>query len=44
MENVSEGVPFYELHIRSGCAKAFEEFKPSAPLSLILVPSPRKWV
>ena len=29
-ENVSAGVLFYQLDIRSGCAQAFEEFRPEA--------------
>jgi UDP-glucose 4-epimerase len=29
-ENVSEVIKFYELDIRSGCAVAFEEFRPDA--------------
>src|SRR5918997_2714222 len=29
-ENLPEGALFYELDIRSGCAKAFEEFEPEA--------------
>ncbi len=29
-ENVPEGIPFYELDIRSGCAEAFEKFEPEA--------------
>ena len=29
-ENLSEGALFYELDIRSGCAKVFEEFEPEA--------------
>ncbi len=29
-ENVPEGIPFYELDIRSGCAEVFEEFEPEA--------------
>jgi UDP-glucose 4-epimerase len=29
-ENVPEGARFYEADVRSGCAEAFEEFKPEA--------------
>src|SRR5215210_8776486 len=28
LENLPEGVRFYELDIRSGCDKVFEEFRP----------------